>query len=169
MLAKYAALTIYFLILFGIGILASRRIQSLQDYYVGGKSLGYWIAAFSARATGESGWLILGLTGMGAMMGASAFWVVFGEVIGVYISWQFMAKKFKRLTDEYDAITIPDYLVGRFGSTTNNLRTVAAIVLSVFVIIYVSAQIDITGKTFETFHCINYYIGALGGIAIVLT
>ncbi|MBH31697.1 MAG: sodium:proline symporter [Candidatus Marinimicrobia bacterium] len=169
MLTKYAALTIYFVILFGIGVLASRRIQSLQDYYVGGKKLGYWIAAFSARATGESGWLILGVTGMGAMMGVSAFWVVLGEVLGVYISWQFMAKKFKRLTDEYEAITIPDYLVGRFGSTTNNLRTVAAIVLSVFVIIYVSAQIDITGKTFETFLGINYYTGAIVGFTIVLT
>ncbi len=30
----------------------------------------------SARATGESGWLLIGLTGMGAIMGLSAFWVV---------------------------------------------------------------------------------------------
>ena len=169
MLAKYSALFVYFAVLFGIGLVASRRIKTLEDFYVGGKQLGYWIAAFSARATGESGWLILGLTGMGAMMGVSAFWVVVGEVIGVFISWKFMAKKFKRLTDEYNAVTIPDYLVGRFGSTTNHLRTVASVVLSVFVIIYVSAQIDITGKTFETFLGINYFTGALVGFAIVLT
>ena len=168
MIAKYTFLIIYFAILFGIGIVASRRIRSLKDYYLGGKNLGPWVAAFSARATGESGWLILGVTGMGAMMGVSAFWVVIGEVLGVFISWQFMAKKFKRLADEYDAITIPDYLVGRFQSTSNKLRIVAATVLSVFVIIYVSAQIDITGKTFETFLGINYYGGALLGFAIVL-
>ena len=168
MIAKYTVLIIYFAILFGIGIVASRRIRTLKDYYLGGKNLGHWVAAFSARATGESGWLILGVTGMGAMMGVSAFWVVFGEVLGVFISWQFMAKKFKRLADEYDAITIPDYLVGRFQSTSNKLRIVAATVLSVFVIIYVSAQIDITGKTFETFLGINYYGGALLGFAIVL-
>ena len=168
MIAKYTVLIIYFTILFGIGIVASRRIRSLKDYYLGGKNLGPWVAAFSARATGESGWLILGVTGMGAMMGVSAFWVVIGEVLGVFISWQFMAKKFKRLADEYDAITIPDYLVGRFQSTSNKLRIVAATVLSVFVIIYVSAQIDITGKTFETFLGINYYGGALLGFAIVL-
>ena len=168
MIAKYTVLIIYFAILFGIGIVASRRIRSLKDYYLGGKNLGPWVAAFSARATGESGWLILGVTGMGAMMGVSAFWVVIGEVLGVFISWQFMAKKFKRLADEYDAITIPDYLVGRFQSTSNKLRIVAATVLSVFVIIYVSAQIDITGKTFETFLGINYYGGALLGFAIVL-
>lgn len=140
----------------------------MSDFYVGGKTLGHWVAAFSARATGESGWLILGVTGLGAMMGVSAFWVVVGEVLGVYISWQFMAKKFKRLTDEYDSITVPDYLVSRFGSSTNRLRLVAATVLSVFVIIYVSAQIDITGKTFETFLGINYYTGAILGFTIVL-
>ncbi len=169
MLAKYSALFVYFAVLFGIGLVASRRIKTLEDFYVGGNQLGYWIAAFSARATGESGWLILGLTGMGAMMGVSAFWVVVGEVIGVFISWKFMAKKFKRLTDEYNAVTIPDYLVCRLLPATNNLRTVASVVLSVFVIIYVSAQIDITGKTFETFLGINYFTGALVGFAIVLT
>ena len=87
MIAKYAVLIIYFAILFGIGIVASRRIRTLKDYYLGGKNLGPWVAAFSARATGESGWLILGVTGMGAMMGVSAFWVVIGEVLGVFISW----------------------------------------------------------------------------------
>ena len=168
MIAKYTVLIIYFTILFAIGIVASRRIRSLKDFYLGGKNLGHWVAAFSARATGESGWLILGVTGMGAMMGVSAFWVVIGEVLGVFISWQFMAKKFKRLADEYDAITVPDYLVSRFKSTSNKLRIVAATVLSVFVVIYVSAQIDITGKTFETFLGINYYGGALLGFAIVL-
>ena len=45
--------------------------------------MGYWVVAFSARATGESGWLLLGLTGLGAMVGYSAFWVVVGEVLGV--------------------------------------------------------------------------------------
>ena len=78
MIAKYTVLILYFAILFGIAIVASRRISSLKDFYLGGKNLGHWVAAFSARATGEAGWLILGVTGMGAMMGVSAFWVVIG-------------------------------------------------------------------------------------------
>ena len=82
----------------------------MSDYYVGGKKMGFWAVAFSARATGESGWLLIGLTGMGAMAGYSGYWVVAGELFGVFISWQFMAKRFKRRSDEYKAITIPDYL-----------------------------------------------------------
>lgn len=168
MITKYIVLAVYFIILMGIGIFASRRITDIRDYYVGGKKLGYWIAALSARATGESGWLLIGVTGMGAMMGVSAYWIVVGEVLGVYLSWQFLAKKFKIATDNYDSITVPDYLVSRFGSTSNTLRIISATALSLFVVIYVSAQIDITGKTFESFLNVNYYTGILMGFGIVL-
>lgn len=168
MTTKLIVLGIYFAILFIIGIVASRRIKGLNDYYVGGKDLGYWVVAFSARATGESGWLLLGLTGMGAIAGFSAYWVVLGELLGVFISWFYMAKPFKKLTDTYGAITIPDYLEGHFKPKTHLLRIIAATALSVFVIIYVSAQIDTTGKAFESLLDMNYYAGALLGFLIVL-
>ena len=151
-----------------IGYFASKRIKDTKDYYVGGKKLGFWVVAFSARATGESAWLLLGLTGLGAMVGVSAFWVVLGEVIGVTIAWFFMAEKFKKLTDDYNSITIPDFLVSRFKSSTHTLRIVAATALSLFVIIYVSAQIDATGSAFESFLGWNYFSGALVGFIIVL-
>jgi len=169
LITKYLILFLYFSILFIIGYFASKRIKNTKDYYVGGKNLGYWVVAFSARATGESAWLLLGLTGLGAMVGVSAFWTVLGEVMGVGISWFFMAEKFKRLTDKYDSITIPDYLVSRFKSTTHTLRIVAATALSLFVVIYVSAQIDATGSAFESFLGWNYFIGAIIGFFIVLT
>ncbi|MDR9374564.1 MAG: sodium/proline symporter [Schleiferiaceae bacterium] len=168
MLTKLIVLGIYFAILFVIGLVASRRIKSMSDYYVGGKKLGYWAVAFSARATGESGWLLLGLTGMGALAGVSAYWVVVGEVLGVAISWFFMAKPFKRLTDKYGSITVPDFLESHFQTKGHLMRIIAALALAIFVIIYVSSQIDITGKAFESFLGVNYYTGALAGFLIVL-
>ena len=75
MILKLIVLSVYFSILLGIGYFASRRVRNITDYYVGGKKLGYWIAALSARSTGESGWLLIGVTGMGALMGFSAFWI----------------------------------------------------------------------------------------------
>jgi len=168
MLTKLIVLGIYFAILFVIGIVASRRIKGLSDFYVGGKNIGYWAVAFSARATGESGWLLLGLTGMGAIAGFSAYWVVLGELLGVAVSWFLMAKKFKTLSDQYNSITIPDFFESHFKPKSHLLRIVAATALSVFVIIYVSAQIDVTGKAFESFLGINYYTGAIAGFLIVL-
>ena len=168
MILKLIVLALYFAVLLGIGFFASKRVSNISDYYVGGKKLGYWIAALSARSTGESGWLLIGVTGMGAMMGVSALWIVVGEVIGVWLSWQYMARKFKRMTDEYGSITIPDFLVSHFKSTTHTIRIVAATALSLFVVIYVSAQIDITGKTFESFLGLDYYTGIAIGFGIVV-
>lgn len=165
---KIAVLAVYVGILFLIGILASRRIKGMSDYYVGGKKMGFWAVAFSARATGESGWLLIGLTGMGAIAGYSAYWVVVGELLGVFISWQFMAKRFKKRSDAFGAITIPDYLQSHFKTATHTLRILAASVLVVFIVIYVASQIDVTGIAFESMLGINYRLGAFIGFCIVL-
>jgi sodium/proline symporter len=173
MAVKYAIILGYFIVLLAIGVYASRRIRDLTDYYVGGKGLGYWVVAFSARASGESAWLYLGLTGLGALVGARAFWVVIGEVVGVAIAWFFMARPFKEATDRFGSITIPDYLVSRFGGgrahrPAQALRLIAAGALAIFVTIYVSAQIDATGKAFNSFLEWDYYVGALVGFGIVV-
>jgi sodium/proline symporter len=170
---QYVVIVSYFAILLVIGVVASRRVNDLDDYYVGGKSLGYWVVAFSARASGESAWLYLGLTGLGALVGARAGWIVVGELAGVAVAWFLMAGPFKRETDRYESITIPDYLVSRFGTPGHEraaqaLRLIAAIALSLFVTIYVSAQIDATGKAFNAFLDWNYYTGALVGFGIVV-
>ena len=165
---KWIGVSLYMLALLAIGIAASRRMSSMRDYYAGDKRFGFLAAAFSARATGESAWLLLGLTGMGAMMGVQAFWVVVGEVLGVGAAWLLMCRPFKRLTDEYDSLTIPDYLESRFQDKTQRIRKVAASCLVVFVTIYVSAQIDATGTAFESFLGLDYTIGALVGFAVVM-
>ncbi len=158
----------YLLILLFIGWLASRRMHNLRDYYAGGKNFGFLAAAFSSRATGESAWLLLGLTGMGAAIGAQAFWIVAGEVLGVAAAWILLCRRFKRLTDRYDSITIPDYLESRLRDTGHKIRIVSAITLVFFVTVYVSAQIDAIGTAFEAFLGWNYFVGAVVGFAVVL-
>ncbi|MBT8447632.1 MAG: sodium/proline symporter [Gammaproteobacteria bacterium] len=171
----YLVLLAYLALLLAIGVVAARRIHSISDYYVAGGRLGYWVAAFSARATGESGWLLLGLTGLGAMAGLSAMWVVVGEVLGVAIAWFLMAGPFRRATDRAGALTIPDYLAARHGSGDKGsdtrgaaIRVVAALAIAIFVTVYISAQIDATGKAFESFLDIDYYTGVLIGFGIVV-
>lgn len=165
---KILGIVVYSIILLVIGYVASKRMRDLRDYFVANKSLGFLSVAFSARATGESAWLLLGLTGVGAVAGVRGFWVVLGELLGVGVAWIFLAKRFKRETDYHDSVTIPDYLESRLGDTSHRIRLIAAIALVVNVVIYVSAQIDATGKAFEDFLAVNYYAGALIGFGIVL-
>ncbi len=158
----------YLAILLAIGAVASRRMHGIKDYFAAGKDLGFWSVAFSARATGESAWLLIGLTGMGAMVGVRGFWVVLGEVLGVMGAWLLMSRRFNRLTRRYESLTIPDYLESRFRDDSQLIRRIAAGALVVFVTIYVSAQIDATGTAFESFLGINWYLGALIGFLVVM-
>jgi len=165
---KILAVALYALVLLIIGYVASKRMHDIKDYFAGGKKLGFLAVSFSARATGESAWLLLGLTGMGFALGVQAFWVVLGELVGVAGAWLFMARRFKRLTDQYDSITVPDYLESRLRDKTHGLRLIAAGALLIFVPIYAGAQVFASGGAFYNFLGWNHYLGAAFGFGIVL-
>ena len=165
---KLIGVSAYLLVLLGIGVAASGKMQDIGDYFAAGKDLSFWAVAFSARATGESGWLLLGLTGMGAAYGIRGFWVVLGEVLGVVGAWLLLARPFNEATRRFGSITVPDYLESRFGDTTGAIRIVSAVALTIFVTIYVSAQIDATGQAFETFLGIDWLTGVLVGFGVVM-
>lgn len=161
-------LALYLGVLLWLGWLASRKVKSLTDYFAGGRILGFWVVSFSAQATGSSAWLLLGLCGMGAMVGAQAYWVALGTTTGVALAWFQMGKPFKRIADACGALTIPDFLAYRFPQNHQALRALSAGALAVFVMVYVSAQIDATGTAFESFLGINYFTGAIGGFLVVV-
>ena len=167
MSGEYWSLLLYFS---GLGLLAwfaSRRVHSAADFFVGGKKLPAWIAALSAQATGESAWLLLGLTGMGALIGVSAYWVAIGEILGVFGAWFLMAGRFKHEAERSSALTVTDYLAFRFRQQGDVIRALSAIALTVFSVIYISAEIDAIGAVFEHFLGWNYYVGAISGFLFV--
>lgn len=163
-----AVLVGYLVVLLAIGFWASRESGDLKGYYVAGKKLPAWVIAFSMNATGESAWLLLGLTGMGYAVGVHAFWVILGEVLGVATAWVFVARPFKEYTDRFDAITVPDYLTERFRDTTHVFRWLSAIIILSMVMAYVAAQLTASGKAFDSFLGTGYTGGAAIGLVIVL-
>lgn len=154
--------------LFGVGIWASREARSVAGYYVAGKKLPSWVIAFSSNATGESAWLLLGLTGMGYAVGIHALWVVVGEAVGVLAAWLWVARPFKAFTDRYEAVTVADFLEGRFRDSRHLLRLMSVFVVLTMVFAYAAAQFTATGKAFNSFFGMNYMTGVvLGGIFAV--
>lgn len=158
----------YLLILLAIGVWGGRESGDLKGYYVAGKKLPAWVIAFSSNATGESAWLLLGLTGMGYAIGVHAFWIIMGEVLGVAAAWVWVARPFKEYTDRYDAITVPDYLTERFRDTRNVFRWISALIILSMVMAYVAAQLTASGKAFDSFLGTGYTAGVWIGLAIVL-
>ena len=161
-------LVIYLLVLLAIGVWGGKESKSVAGYFVAGKKLPSWVIAFSSNSTGESGWLLLGLTGMGYLVGIHALWVVMGEVLGVALGWVLVASRFKSYTDRYDAITVPDYLEARFRDTTHLIRLVSVVIIFSMVTVYTAAQFTAAGKAFSAFLGISYTTGALVGAAVIL-
>jgi len=117
-----AIFVVYLFLLTGVAIWSSKGSTDIDGYFIAGKNLPYWVVAFSTNATGESGWLLLGLTGMAYAVGIHALWVVAGEVIGITLCWFLIARKLKIESDQYDSITVPDYLESRFQDSRHILK-----------------------------------------------
>ncbi len=166
--AIIGVLVFYFAVLIGIGWWASRDSGSVAGFYVAGKKLPSWVIAFSSNTTGESGWLLLGLTGMGYLVGFHALWIVLGEVIGVALAWSIVARPFKEFTDRYDAITVPDYLADRFADKAHTIRIVSAAIIFSMVATYTAAQLTASGKAFSSFLGTSYEGGVLIGAGVIL-
>ena len=163
-----AVVAVYLLVLLALGLWGGRDSGDLKGYYLAGKKLPAWVIAFSSNATGESAWLLLGLTGMGYAVGVHAFWIILGEVLGVAAAWVFVARPFKAFTDRYDAITVPDYLAARFRDPGHLFRWISAIIVLSMVMAYTAAQLTASGKAFDAFLGTGYTAGVWIGLGIVL-
>jgi sodium/proline symporter len=161
-------LVAYGLVLLGIGLWSRRASQDVAGYYVAGKQLPSWVIAFSSNATGESAWLLLGLTGMGYAVGIHALWVVLGEVLGVALGWVFVASRFKEFTDRYDSVTVPDFLESRFGHATHVFRWLSLVIILSMVTAYTAAQFNALGTAFDSFLGIERVTGILVAAVVVL-
>lgn len=166
--AILVVLLVYGVALFAIGLWGRRESSDVAGYYVAGKKLPSWVIAFSSNTTGESAWLLLGLTGMGYAVGIHALWIVLGEVLGVTLGWVFVASRFKEFTDRYDSVTIPDFLESRFRDTTNVFRWISLIIIFTMVAAYTSAQFVALGKAFNSFLGMANVTGIIISAVIIL-
>ena len=57
------AFVLYLLLMIVIGAVYAKKNSTTEDYFLGGRSLGGFVAALSAQASDMSGWLLMGLPG----------------------------------------------------------------------------------------------------------
>ena len=168
MTTTVTVLIVYLGILAALAIWSRRETHTLSGFYLAGKKLPFWVVAFSTNATGESGWLLLGLSGMGYLVGVQAYWVVVGEIAGIAASWWLISRRLKALGDETDSITVPDILTAKFADKWHLIRLVAVLIIVVMVTTYVTAQMVATGKAFSSFLGMNYETGVIVGSIFII-
>lgn len=158
-------------VVIGIGLyFAKRSNASTDNYLIGGRTLGPWVAAMSAEASDMSGWLLMGLPGVAYWCGLSdAIWTAIGLLIGTYVNWLIVARRLHSYSIlANNSITIPDYLSNRFKEKNKVIMTVAAVFILVFFTVYASSCFVTVGKLFNSLFGFSYHSMMIAGAVFVV-
>ena len=163
---------VYILAMLIIGIVAARMTSSLNDYVLGGRSLGRVVTALSAGASDMSGWLLMGLPGALFLSGISEAWIAIGLTVGSWCNWKFVAARLRSFTaNASDALTLPDYLASRFCDKYRITAVAAAVIILIFFVVYCASGMVSAARLFEQTFEMDYsnalLIGAVSTIFYV--
>lgn len=158
-LAIFAA---YFVLVFAIGLYASRFQRSSEDFWVAGRRFGLPVLVMANMAAILNGGALISGAGYAARFGGVAILPFLGFAVGIAIIFFALAKKLR----EYGGITLPDYMGDRFDS--NLLRAWSAFIVAASSVIYLIAQIRGMAFVLESLLHIDFFLGlALGTIIFV--
>ena len=65
------SIAVYLIAMLAIGIVCSKRNNTVDDFYLGGRRLGPVVTAMSAEASDMSSWLLMGLPGVAYLTGVA--------------------------------------------------------------------------------------------------
>ncbi|ABO24301.1 sodium/proline symporter PutP [Shewanella loihica] len=159
----------YLILMMGIGLWAYKATDSVDDYILGGRSMGPAVTALSVGASDMSGWLLLGLPGAVYLGGLGEAWIGIGLVFGAWLNWLFVAKRLRIYTQFTDnALTLPDFFEKRFEDKQSVLKLVSAVTILVFFTFYTSSGMVGGAILFEKVFGLDYNLALLIGSGIIV-
>ena len=163
------SIAVYLIAMLGVGVWFSKRNNSVDDFYLGGRKLGPFVTAMSAEASDMSSWLLMGLPGVAYLSGlAEASWTAIGLAVGTYLNWLIVARRIRRYSHQIDAITVPQFFSKRWGDERNLLSAIAAVVIMIFFVPYLASGFSACGKLFASLFGINYLTAMLISAAVIV-
>lgn len=159
----------YIVIVFAIGIYASRITNNLSDYILAGRDLPGPVVALGAGASDMSSWLLMALPGAVFVFGINHIWLPIGLSVGAFLNWQFVAKRLRVYTEvAKDSLTIPAYFDNRFYDTSQVLRIATAIIILVFFTFYASAGFVAAGYLVQQLLGLSYFQSLMLGSGVII-
>jgi len=160
-------LVAYMIGLIAVGLLASRRMRSSEDFYLGGRKIGPWVTSLSYVAAYFSSVVIVGGGGFAYRYGMGTLWIgAINVLVGCTLVWIVLGRRLRRFSERLGTMTIPGFLAERFG--TNGVRVFTALVIALFLIIYNVSILQGMGRMFEVLMGIPYAAGVLLAGAIII-
>ena len=169
--AKLIAFAIYLGMMVYVGLRSVKKNNSSSDFFLGGRKVGPWVTALSAEASDSSAWLLMGLPGLCYLGGfKETFWTAIGLLAGTYLAWFLIAKPLRKCSIAFgDSITIPEFLTNRFRDKTHLLSIISVVFIVLFFTIYTASGLVACAKLFQSVFGINYYIGLVIGLVVILS
>lgn len=160
---------IYIALIFFIGIFCHKKQKTSHDFIMGNRSLNYWVTAFSAHASDMSGWLFMAFPAAIFLGGLPQIFIALGLILGMFLNWQFVAKKLRLETEKYDSYTLSSYFENKFSDTSGILRILTALMAIIYLTFYLSAGLIALGMLLESLFQINYYVGLSIAMFVAMT
>ena len=122
----YVVIAVYAAMMAWIGILAKRKSSNVEQYFVAGHGLPWWMAAISHHVSGYSAVVFVGFAGRAAVTGFS-MWTLFslGVFVALIIGCLIWAPRWSRLK----VLTPVEYLEARYGNSVRGLIAVSGILI----------------------------------------
>ncbi|MBX3463008.1 MAG: sodium/proline symporter [Planctomycetes bacterium] len=161
------ALAAYLLALLGLAWFAKTRTRDAAGFYLGGRTLGPWVAALAANASSSSAWSLVGVSGFACREGLAALWLLPGCLGGFLLNWLVVAPRLRAATGE--AITLTEFLAGPPGTPGRSAVAIVASVLTLGCLCtYVAAQMQAAGPPFVRAFATTAANGIVLGAAVTI-
>jgi len=165
-LVTVVLVAVYFLLLVGIGIWASKKIHNVEDYVIAGRSLGFWVFTLLMIGSVCSGMSLLGVSGLGYKFAWPTIWEQIAVPLSIAFCIIFFGVKMYAIAKKSGYITVQDYLAHRFESNTT-LRALSALSGIVVSMIYLAGQYTAVSIVLMWLFKIPHIWALLIGAAIV--
>ncbi len=168
---------LYLAMSFGVALWARKKAESTQsskgfieDYFIGGRSMGGMVLAMTIIASYTSASSFVGGPGVAYKLGLSWVLLAMIQVPTTFLTLGILGKRFAIMARRTDSVTITDFLRARYKSDA--VVILCSIALIVFFMAAMLAQFIGGARLFQTVTGYPYIVGLVlfGGFrAVVLT
>lgn len=173
MAVKITLLVIFFAIMIGVGLYSRKHATNVNDFVLGGRSVGPWLTAFAYGTSYFSAVVFVGYAGQfGWKYGIASTWIGLGNAfIGSLLAWVLMGRRTRVMTQHLQAATMPDFFGKRYDSQA--LKIVASAIAFIFLIPYTASVYNGLSRLFGMAFDIDYSVcvivmAILTGVYVIL-
>lgn len=166
-LLDWTVLSIYFLLMLGMGLWARTKIKSTSDYFTAGGAMPWWLSGISHHMSGYSSAVFVGYAAVAYTTGFSIYiWWACTITLGLVVGCRIFPPRWVRLRERTGMISPLEYLVARYNLPTQQVLAWSGALLKIFDI---AAKWTATAILLHVFANVPLVTGILltGGVTLV--